>query len=483
MRPQIGPQQKLASCTADLALFSSMPGAGKSFSLCMEALRWAHLSNYTSAIFRRDFNALMRGPTSIYGTLSHLGARMGGAPRQSPHPSVQFRTPDGGTSAVLCLHGNTNKSTYDGIELAVACFDEADQIELELFQYIMSSRMRTTCGIRPYVRCSVMPSPDTWVHDLARPWLDSEGYARDEESGKVRWFFHNDRGLPQIYDTQTDARDAASAVDASIRPRSLAFVFAKTSDNQALMRADPGYLDRLSNLPPYERKRLLHACWNARPDSAGFFDRTWMTMRERAPVPKEIVRSARGWDLAVSKPTDAEPNPDWTRGVRLDVLRDKRVVISDMVSRRDRPEPVNELICATARADGPRVTQSFATEPGAGGPRDEAHIRAMLQKVPGCGPVVFERCVNKQTQAKPWSSYMHQGSTGTGPGMSYVHAAWSNELLAELEKFPATDKKVKDDAVDAISHAFRDLNQHLTGVGISNATNALLQASLHTSRR
>lgn len=477
LRPQPGPQTKFAACPADVALFASMPGSGKSYSLILEALRWHDKANYTGVLMRAEYKDLMRGPTSLWGHTSRLGRQMGGAPRQSPHPSVQFQTKDGGQSSVLLLHGNTDKTTFDGLEIGFLGLDEMDHFDKDLVNYIMSSRMRTMSGIRPYVRGSVMPSPDSWIHLLAKPWLDSEGYAKDEDSGKVRWYFEDDRGLPQIYDTLEDAKDAAAVVDEAIRPRSLSFIFAKTTDNVALMKADPGYLDRLSNLSAYERKRLLHACWNARPETAGFFDRTWMQPRERPPLPKEIVLSARGWDFAASKPTAEEPNPDWTRGVRLDVLRDKHVVISDMVSRRDRPEPVNELLRATVQADGPRVTQSFAIDPGAAGLRDEASIRAMLSKVPGCGPLVFVRAVNKQTQARPWSSYMQAGKNGTGPGMSYCVAAWTGEYLAEIEKFPSPDKKVKDDCVDATSHAFRDLETHLVGTGISSATMALLAVS------
>lgn len=473
MKPQPGPQTLFASSPADLAIFASMPGSGKSYSLILEALRWVHLNNYTAAVLRANANELMKGATSLWAHTSRLGKEMGGRPRQSPTPTVEFR---GGEAQVMLLHGNTPKKVFDGTELAVSCWDELDHFDRELFEYVTTSRARSTSGVRPYARASVMPSPDSWVHALAKPWLDSEGYAKDQESGKVRWYFNDDRGLPQIFDTEQDAREAAAVVDAAIRPSSLSFIFARTTDNAELMRKNPGYLDMLSRLPAYERKRLLHACWNARPDSAGFFDRTWMAQRDRAPVPKEIMLSARGWDFAASKPTETEPNPDWTRGVRLDVLSSKQVVISDMVSRRDLPEPVNALLRATVKADGPRVTQSFAIDPGAAGLRDEANIRAMLSQVPGCGPLSFVRAINKQTQARPWSAYMQAGKEGTGPGFAYVHAAWTPELLAEIEKFPSPDKKVKDDIVDAISHAFRDLEKHLTGVGVSDATRALLRS-------
>lgn len=436
-----------------------------SYALCLEALRHHKLENYTGALLRAEYKDLVRGPTSLWGTVSTFGRKLGGHPRQSPHPTVQWQTEGGGSSAVLCLHGNTDNTTFDGLELAFAGFDEADHFDRGMVEYIAGSRMRTTSKVRPYVRFSCMPKADTWVHELAKPWLDSDGYAKEAESGKVRWFFYDAKDKPQIFDTEDAAKEAATAVDSSIRPRSLAFVFAKTTDNLALMKADPGYLDRLAGLPAYERKRLLHACWEARPETAGMFDRGWFEIIE-AVRPKEVVLSVRGWDLAATKPSETNRDPDWSRGVRLGKVGEK-VGILDVVSRRDRPGEIDNLIMATVRADGRNVTQAFAIDPGAAGIRDEAHIRSILSTVPDCGPISFERAANKQALAKEWASFAERC------GMFCLNAAWRQELVTELEAFP-TGKH--DDIVDAISYAWRVMAPQLTRSGVSSATMALMRA-------
>ena len=78
-------------------------------------------------------------------------------------------------------------------------------------------------------------------------------------------------------------------------------------------------------------------------------------------------------------------DPDWTRGVRLDLLRDGRLVISAVVSLRDRPGQVNVLMSQTAELDGPHVTQAMWINPGDSGEYERESLEGYLRKVPGCG--------------------------------------------------------------------------------------------------
>lgn len=452
LAPQPGPQTLFASSKAHTCIFASSPGAGKSYAGVLESLRWTHLPNYTGVLLRENRKELIRGPTSLYGLASSIGAKMGGRPRQAPYPGVEF---GGGTSSVLCMHGNVPKTEFDGLEVALSFWDELDHFQWDMYQYVTGSRSRTTCGIKPYVRASVMPSNGTWVRDLVGPWLnvvsDEEAYPKPEESGRIRWYYYDARGVPQIFDEYNDALESASAVDKSLKPRSLAFVFASTLDNKVLMQANPEYLDNLSQLTGYERSRLLYQNWNARPSSAGMFDRSKWRVADRPPLPKDIVASVRGWDLAASLPSDDYPDPDWTRGARLDMDREGVVWVTDMVSARDRPGPIDELIQATARLDGPRVFQAFSRDPGSAGVRDEQHIRDILSKVPGCGQVKVQPAANKVALAKVWSAVLSQGKLGL------VRAHWNAQFLGELDKFPSSRKQDHDDQVDAVSYAWREL--------------------------
>jgi phage terminase large subunit-like protein len=157
-------------------------------------------------------------------------------------------------------------------------------------------------------------------------------------------------------------------------------------------------------------------------------------------------------------------DPDWTRGVRLDVLRDGRVVISDVVSLRDRPGQVNKLMDSTVRLDGPKVTQAMWINPGDSGQFERDALDAQLRKVPGCGPLVFlKQTLNKEGYARPCAAFFDPELRGVQLG-AIVRASWNGECLAEAELFPlnkhpVTGEDLHDDFVDALSRAFVEVDQ------------------------
>jgi phage terminase large subunit-like protein len=112
----------------------------------------------------------------------------------------------------------------------------------------------------------------------------------------------------------------------------------------------------------YERERLA-GNWSARPPSAGMFDRRFFAVLDARPRDEDIVFSVRGWDRASNQVSEGSTDPDWTRGVRLDWLPDGRLVISDVVSLRNRPGQVNVLMSSTAELKGPYVTQAMWINP------------------------------------------------------------------------------------------------------------------------
>jgi hypothetical protein len=63
------------------------------------------------------------------------------------------------------------------------------------------------CGVRPYIRATCNPEPESWVKDLIRWWLDDEGrYADKEKSGIIRWFIR--AGNDKIWgDSEQELKD------------------------------------------------------------------------------------------------------------------------------------------------------------------------------------------------------------------------------------------------------------------------------------
>jgi phage terminase large subunit-like protein len=472
--PQPGAQTQFAECNADIAFFVGQPGSGKSVGLTLELLRWVDRPGYVGAGFRKNSKQLFGGG-SLWALLNTHAKPLGGTPVRSPVPTFTFRT-----GASIELHhaqlGMQTATTHDGKAYDVAVFDELPHFAGDFFWYIALTRNRSSdarTDFDPYVRASAMATPDTFVHELVKPWIFKDGWPDYEQSGKVRWFVRNpNTDLIEFFPSRGDADDFVKAcTDADdrlkLQPKSLAIVHAVTEENLVLMRGNPNYQASLGNLTRVERLRM-QGNWEARPASAGMFDRQWYGVRDEMPRDDEILFSVRGWDKASTKPSEENPDPDFTRGVRLDLLRNGQVLVSDVASLRDRPGPVNDLIARIAVTDGPKVTQAFWHDPAQAGAQDEYHMRQRLSLV-SCGPVVFTPATkSKEIYAAPASAYADrtpaEGKQMTA-GFSVLRRGWNAEYFKELEEFPrdknAQGERNHKDQVDAQSAAWIPLEPKL----------------------
>ncbi len=366
--------------------------------------------------------------------------------------------------------------------------------DADTFWYLTLTRNRATdetTKIKPYVRASTMAEADTFVHELVKPWLHKDGWPDFEQSGRVRWIVRNPTtNLFQFFESAGDARDFADAYKLDdprlkLKPLSLSIVHAVTEENLVLMRANPDYAQAQGNLTRLERLRK-QGNWEARAESAGMFDRQWYRVLDDMPRDDEILFSCRGWDKASSKPSEDYPDPDWTRGVRLDLMGSGCVLVSDVVSCRERPGQVQDLISRTAKTDGPKVTQSFFRDPAQAGVQDEYHTRNLLSLVPGCGPVEFTpTSKDKITFASPASAYADKRERQTA-GMAILRRSWNADYFKEVEEFPreknALGQKNHDDQIDAQSAAWLKIQDRLPSQIVGTNQLEMLMAGLDLDR-
>lgn len=69
------------------------------------------------------------------------------------------------------LEHENDKYNHQGAQYPLIMFDELTHFSKTQFLYLLS-RNRSTCGVRPYVRATCNPDPDSWVADLVAPWID-----------------------------------------------------------------------------------------------------------------------------------------------------------------------------------------------------------------------------------------------------------------------------------------------------------------------
>lgn len=351
---------------------------------------------------------------------------------------------------------------YQGAQIPLIGFDELTHFTAKQFWY-MVSRNRSTCGVKPYIRASTNPDPDSWVAELIAWWINQDEHLSDgvtpnpeygfpipERAGVIRYFVRENGEF--IWGS---SREEVYAALLAINPvaeqeledvKSLTFIPAKLEDNQVLMQKDPGYRGNLLALDPVERQQLLGGNWKARLNAGTLFRREWVTFVEG--VPRE-ARRIRYWDRAATEPSKQNPDPDWTVGVLMAFTADRLVWIEDVVRLRGTPGEVEKTILATAELDraayGLEVMVGIEQDPGSAGKSEAANYVKLLA---GYDVRIFPATKDKATRFRPFSAQAEARNVRIKRG------AWNAAYINILEAFPS---KAHDDDVDATSGAYNAL--------------------------
>lgn len=450
IRPQPGPQEAFLSCDADLAIYAGAAGAGKTFAALMSLAMGAHLPGYGAVAFRRTSPELT-GAGSIWTESRKLYPHLGGVPRESP--TLDWTFPSGATIEFRHLQHEWSVDGHQSKQYAQVLFEELTHFEESQFWYLFS-RCRSMCGVRPFMRATCNPDPDSFVRRLIDWWIDeATGQIRADRSGVLRWFVRNENdGKIEWGDTAAEMLERYPGS----RAKSLTVIRAMLDDNQALLRADPEYRDRLMALPTAQRQRLLNGDWNARVAAGSLFRRQWFRVVDRFDT--AITRRVRAWDRAATEPNPENPDPDWTEGARLALSERNDVVIEDFASIRTTPGGVWAFMQDTAQADPAGTTIAVFQDPGAAGKSDDFTARRELI---GYDVKTHPARTNKVAMAELWSPLAERGV------IYVIRAAWNEAFFRAVEAFPS---KAKDDKVDAVSLGIIEL-----GIRPVGATAALVQ--------
>ena len=379
-------------------------------------------------------------------------------PIKTPRPSWKF--PSGATIMFAQLEYETTIYEFQGTEICLIEFDELTHFTEKQFWYMLS-RNRSTCGIRPYIRASTNPDPDSFVAKLIQWWWDPDtGYAISERSGVIRYFARIEEQLLWGDTKEEVIKQGAEAEDVL----SFTFIASSLKDNQILMETNPQYLSNLKALSLVDRERLLKGNWKIRPAAGLMFKRTKVTMLEALPV--DVILWARGWDLAATS-EDEKGNPAYTAGVLIGKRKNGRYIIADVINRRLSSAEVRELIkmtCIADKAKYGRVITRLPQDPGQAG---KAQAESFLKFLAGFTVKVLPESGDKVTRAEPLSAQW-LGLEGMDKGnVDVLIAEWNEMYFNQLESFPEGNFK---DMVDASSSAFHEIENGVTYSAPSNST-------------
>lgn len=363
---------------------------------------------------------------------------LGGHPNKS---FLEWSFPSGSTISFGHLEHENDVLNWQGSQIAYIGFDELTHFSESQFFYMLS-RNRSVANVKPSIRATCNPDPDSWVRKFIDWWIGKDGYPIKSKIGRVRYFIRRDDEI--FWANSREEIFEQFGRTAEVQPKSVTFIPAKLEDNKILMEKDPAYASNLLAMSRVDRLRLKEGNWDVRPSAGLMFRREWFTIVDA--IPAGAIRQVRFWDRAATKPNEENKNPDWTRGIKLYKYSDNTMVVADMRSAQDTPGQIEKLIKATASHDTKSCAIKSQRDPGSAGVAEAEYFTRML-----IGYVVSTEPSSKDkvTRSKPVSAQVEAGN------IKVLRAPWNDDFFKELENFPKEGSH--DDIVDALSGAFNEL--------------------------
>ena len=342
-------------------------------------------------------------------------------------------------------------------QYSLVIFDEATDFTEEMVVYLLSRMRNAYVDYTPQMFLMTNPEYNSflreWIQDF---YLDPQtGIPLEEKSGVKRYFYR--QGNTMLW---YDSKEAAEEVHGKGDDKGISsFTFLPFScrDNPPLLKAQPSYISRLMSLPRVEMEKLLLGSWFARVEASQMWKREWVSLVD---FPNGRARKrVRSYDLAFTRVSESQKNPDWTRGTLMSKDEHSVYTVEDVVSMRDRVHEVEKLIFETALRDGRETVIVIPKDPNAAA---GAYARDLQRRLAEMGYTVrlVAPVKSKITRFAPFASVTQAGF------VNVVKADWNKDFFEELENFDGSPKN-KDDMVDTCSDCFFILNQ---GVHIPDFT-------------
>lgn len=385
-------------------LFGGAAGGGKSDWLLRSALQYVDVPGYAALILRSTVASLSLAGGLIPRSQEWLAGT--GAKWNAQQKTWYF--PSGATLTFGFLSSSQDRYKYASSEFQFIGFEELTEFPREEDYTFMFSRLRGPIGSPVPLRMRATTNPV----GVGFAWVKQRFVPGGAPINTPERFF-----LPSSLD-----------------------------DNPSIDTAE--YESGLKNLGSEMYRKLREGDWSDM-EAGEYFPRSVAEIIEPHELPKNLLLEVRAWDLAGTKPSAANPDPDWSVGIRLARTNAKSDVtfVRHVKRFRESPDITEQTLFNTAREDGKRCYIRSEQEPGQAGKAQISHFAKALRRYSYDGIRVSGK---KELRAGPASAAWREGriilvDDGTG---------WLSPFLDELDFFPYG---LHDDQVDALSLGFNFL--------------------------
>jgi len=403
--PGISPTQAaFLLLTQPEAMYGGAAGGGKSEALLIGALQYVDEHPTSSLLLRRTYRDLdkpqglmFRAREWLRGTNAHWDG-------------INYRWvfPNGATLNFGYLEHEGDELKYQSSEYQYIGYDELTHFPEHQYLYLFS-RLRRLKGTPVPLRMRSGTNPGGPGHEWVRK----------------RW------NLPQ----------------GPLPGDNNVFIPADLYDNPFLIHEE--YAEGLDRLGDVTKAQLLGGDWTA-TSTGGYFraEQFRIIGWDEVPDAKEFVAIIRYWDFAATEPSELNPDPDYTVGLKLGLtatgssdptLPDWYVL--DVERFRSNPGTVENRVRAVGLKDGPRVVQWLEQERGAAGKLNFNNYAVNV--LPNSTARPLYATGKKEEKAKIAAARVSEGR------VFVVDGPWVGDFIAECAVFPVGSH---DDQVDGLSN-------------------------------
>lgn len=461
IRPQPGFQNNFLSSPADIVVAGSGAGVGKSYALLMEPLRHIYNSLFRAVIFRRT-RPRLTNPGGLWDTSQQLYPLIDGAKQNIQ--SLRWDFPSGASVQFAHLQYEADKHAWQGTQLAFIGWDELTEFSAGQFWYLLS-RNRSVSGIRPYVRATCNPDPDSFVAELVNWYIADDGYADLDRAGKLRYFtrlnntIHWGNSKEELFDIQPFP-DLI---------KSFTFIPGILEHNQELLRMDPSYKANLLALDEVQKERLLGdplrgGNWKIRPAAGLVFHMDNFRIRSDFNILANGL-AVRFWDFAATEKDieeqieESETAPSETASV-LVVYNAGAYYVVDVTSEFVAPGDIEDHYMGITMADaqlaadmGWHYVVAWEEEGGSSGKRisQQQQTKLALKGIEGVG---IRSTADKLVRARPAAIAVKARL------VSVMKAPWNDKFIMHLHNQPSKRQDIMDAFAGAINYLQSDEADH-----------------------
>ena len=348
-------------------------------------------------------------------------------------------------------------------QLTNVLVDEAAEWTEKQILFLMTRMRSASFNGKLQMVLSTNPSHTSYLYEWVKPLLDEEtGVPREGVEKIVRWFVV-DNDKVKFADTPEELYELygfGKTLWDDFRPKSFRMVPLSIYHNKILLKNNPEYLANLLTQSKANQLKYLMGSWTAIAGNGTYWKRDYgennLINASDVPLDCEWVRA---YDFGASEPSTALPNPDYSASCKMGKSKSTGLYyVADVDRWRENMPKTLENVKRAAYADGlDECTTVIPRDPGAGGKFALQYIvKELAEAGIGVKTEVTTGWTSKLSKFLPFCSLCESNN------VKFVRASWNEELFSELALFDGGNRKNKDDQVDAVSSAFKQLCRQST---------------------